>query len=457
MHRFGYPKHHLRRYLLMAALLAHGSLAAAASERFYLHDAILLKQLQEASSQLTTEAQQASAASMLRNLDAAAAAGRAGITASERTRQQALLLGLSRLSWERIHACALNSDCETTIEDSCTQITPGTVKGTASKIEDVQKTINQLTLDIAPLAKQIEAGRKKGIDTAPAAPATASAEEPGALLQRLDNLLMAARTGEAADEKSSRKLLDLLSKVKDTDLIKDAATRDLLSKPAATPLPPEWQALLANYGDGGIKTAGDLLHWLGTDDARIAQIREELAADFAAAKIELLQGQLDEKKADLALKMRALALYQKQWTAEKNLAHAFLSDKTPAAPHGCVYAGLQTRQADYRKASTSSHPDTTDIAKKSAALSDYLFYVSTYIERVGYLHEEQLLVDHDSALLQHQQSILRSQRAQAVRMQMVRHGLDGLVSFAEGGVTYDDVNAIVQLLQTALLGVIAGK
>jgi hypothetical protein len=307
------------------------------------------------------------------------------------------------------------------------------------------------------LSAQIEQGRKPAAADAPAPAGGEPKDKTDKLLQRLDKLLMEDRTGESSDKKSSRKLLDLLSKAKDTDLIRDPDTRRLLTEPAATPLPDEWQKLLANYG-GGIKTVGDLVRWLGTDDARIAQVREELAADFAAAKTELLQGQLDEKKADLVLKRRAFALYTAQLRAEKDLRLAFPADKAlPPAYGGCIYAGLQTLQADYRAASAARHPDTEDITRKRTALYNYLAFVTTYLERVGYLHEEELLVQHDVGLHQHQQSIIRSQRAQAARMQMARHGLDGLVSFAEGGIAYDDVSAIVQLLQTALLGVIAGK
>lgn len=454
MNSFGYSNH-VRRYLLMAALLAHGGMAAAASDRFYLHDATLLKQLHEASAQLTSEAQQASAASMLSNLNAAAEAGRAGITASERTRQQALLLGLSRLSWARVRACALNSDCETNSMDNCTVIVPAIVTSTA-KSEDVARAeVDKLTGEIGPLSAQIEQGRKAA--NAPAPAGDEPKDKTDKLLERLDKLLMADRTGESSDKKSSRKLFDLLSKAKDTDLIRDPDTRRLLTEPAATPLPDEWRRLLVNYG-GGIKTVGDLVRWLGTDDARIAQVREELAADFAAAKTELLQGQLDEKKAGLALKRRAFALYTAQLRAEKELRLAFPADKTlPSAYGGCIYAGLQMLQADYHAAFTARHPDTNDITHKRTALYNYLGYVTVYLERVGYLREEELLVQHDVGLHQHQQSIIRSQLAQAARMQMARHGLDGLVSFAEGGIAYDDVNAIVQLLQTALLGVIAGK
>lgn len=56
---------------------------------------------------------------------------------------------------------------------------------------------------------------------------------------------------------------------------------------------------------------------------------------------ELLQGQLGEKRADLALKRRAIALYTAQLRAENDLRLAFPADKAlPPAYGGCIDAGL---------------------------------------------------------------------------------------------------------------------
>jgi len=481
------PKRANRWRLAALLLAAAGPVAALDTSNYYFHDAELLKQLQTASAGFTPASQEQLSLVLLRNLDAASAREREITSKTARIVLQGHLSQLEKLSWRRIEACSKYSECRPSRNESCSAKIEANdpAANNAERIGQIAVAIAATAADIAKLSQLIETdpdGNAAGVpviqaDTQdalqrlnaalkaitdavkkdlaiPAESVLALNARQEELLQKADQAVAAAHAGNTAEGKALGRLLDMLYKSKDLDLLVDQKSKELVTKAGATPLSDDMKALLAKYTQAKSATVGEFVTWLATDDASITKIRLELAADMRKSVVELRNAQLSEKKAALVLQQKRLALYTAQLGREQELRGP---DYSTRVYQDCAYGGLLQLQARLRASSGAGTAVGEQVAKDRDAIANYMSYLSYYVERIGYLDEQERLLDQEAGVQVHRNSILHSQAASRARDRMVRRGLDGLVSFAEGGVSYDDVNGIVQLLQTALLGVIANK
>lgn len=479
-----------RRSALAVLILAAAAAQAGAADtgKYYLHDAELLKNLQAASEEMTPASEEKISEALLRNLEAGVARQSAVTSKTQRTAFEGRVGVLQRLSWRRIQACGLYSDCAPTMLDTCDMKLPERPDGAsmADRVLRITDDIKAVTSAIARFSVLIAAdpdGAKSVPDipevdvkdaladlteasaaitrevkergAAPSATVARLSESADALLTKASTAVIAARTGDTDEGKRLSRLLDILHKAKDPGLIVDQQARQLLVKASATPLPDEMKDALAKYTQAQAETVGDLVKWLATEDASITKIRLEMVADLRKIAVAKRNAELAEKRAALNILKKKLALSSAQLTLERELRKPAYDDN--AVYGGCAYDGLLALHAQLRLSSASAKPDVRKIVGDRNSVYDYMTYLSHYMERIGYLAEQQVLLDQEMLAQEHRNSILRSQAASRARASLTRQGLDGLIAFAEGGVSYDDVNGIVQLIQTALLGVIAKK
>jgi hypothetical protein len=418
--------------------------------KIYPHDQALEDQLKGAQKSLEeASAGDADAfATMTANLEKAAELRRAAIVRSAENKRNADLNGLADAKWNELKNAGKEARASY-----------------AAKLEGTKAQIKKGLEEIARLQQLIESNPAAELEKAPAAEtaelttvttaltSATSAEQikkyltaAGEFLNVVDEKAFPALEKFANDQKLDD-LVSVLRKAKDEDLI--GQVHEIIQgvkEPESVALPPPLKEAFTEYLGLEVATVGQLRTVLAQKDTAIQEVRLSLLREGRRTMAELRKAQLADLKERLRLyNVRLLILQQLVTAAGK------VEAQSPGTDAG-VLAALESQYKSYRD-SQAGDARTQSRQQFSSAIR----LLSFYIQMNGSLERSLRLTDDEIQTLEHRALLANGRIGTEAYRRLAALGLDGMVAFAEGGVTEEQIANWLRALEAAGVGVIGIK
>ncbi len=260
-------------------------------------------------------------------------------------------------------------------------------------------------------------------------------------------------------------VLDLLRKSKDQGLseaLTDASTG--LAKPADAKLPASIHEAVKVHMNKDVETVGDLRALLDRKDSQIHEIRLSLIQEGRRTDAELREAKL-RSAAELLrlynLHVQVLtAMIQAADRVEKQIGNAKLALK----PDTKVLASFESQRRAYHALTPppATQPREQEnyenkLGELRTPTTGALDILVTYTSLTGSLNRWDHVTANRINVVRHRESIELARISTDAYRRLANLGLDGLVDFAEGGITQEQVANWLHALETIGVGVIAGR
>ncbi|MBI4591580.1 MAG: hypothetical protein HY725_22370 [Candidatus Rokubacteria bacterium] len=247
---------------------------------------------------------------------------------------------------------------------------------------------------------------------------------------------------DGREQAGVRRLLAVARKAKDQALVRtipelvDTTTR-ALKEPGKVPLPGELQKAAKRYLKRDFTTFGQLLDFFTARDTAGTDLPLALEAEFERTLMEIRRAELKFLEERLRLLNARLIVEQERRVWAMQLAHQ---------------AGIQP--------STKAVKDSLEEWLKGGKDDDFhtgLRDLVRYVQLQGSLNGWSRMIANDLAVLDHRERVRLDEIATAAHARLASFGLQGVTSFAEGGITEAQVANWLRALQTVGLAVIGGR
>ena len=443
--------------LVLMLLLAGCS---ARSSRIYAHDEALAEGLREARGSLTEVSTSAGAAieTMVENLEKGAELRRAAITRNAAAELQGDLNALATMTWSD-----LNSQGSVAVGEL-----EGMVKGAKQAITRVTEQIAQLqhvatvdpeqSLGAAPQAESNEL--KNALQTLGEALGAKSVSDyldaSAKFIEMVDKKVFPALEAFAADQQLDE-VLDVLRKARNPKLIAAVnAAAAGAEDPSSVKLPGGLPNAIKKYLGREVTTVGDLRKLLAAKDSSIAEVRLTLLREGRRTMAELRAAQMAELKERLRLYNARLFIIERQLVAARKVVAQAPPQNVPAGDG--ILTTLDAQYGDYRARLAGG--STTVPARPvdaRAQFTDAIGVLRNYADLNGSLDRLRRIAEDEIQTLEHRALLEQGRIGTDAYRRLASLGLDGMVNFAEGGVTEAQVANWLRALQAVGIGVIGGK
>ena len=407
--------------------------------QFYAHDQGLEDRLKKAQQQFSdVSTGQASVwAAMRSNLGAAARREADALKRDAANERAATIAALDSLIWDEVK-----------------QDASADAKDATLKLTELRSAIPSTINEIETLRMNLKGSSKLAPEADAAKTAVLRTRDPADMKKYLDavqNFLVFVRDDVAqalggGGQASIRKLLAVARKAGDQTLVGTISElTDPLTKagkdPKTVALPPDLQAATKLYLKRDFTTFGELLDFFTAKDARDASVVLALAADFDRTLLEIRRARLSVLEERLRLlNTRMIVEEQRRMVGEQIAAAAGTHD-----PEESVRAALDARLDAWLKnaADDDFHTGVVDLVQ--------------YIQLRGSLMSWSRVTTNELAVLAHRERVGLDEIATAAHARLTTLGLQGVTSFAEGGITEEQVANWLRALQTVGVAVIGGR
>ena len=296
--------------------------------------------------------------------------------------------------------------------------------------------------------------------------------KPDTLAEALEGAANRPLSGDVAEALGVDTVAELLELIRKpgaplATLADKISIERLFEELRSEPLSSEFAAALETHTGRGIGSVGALLDYLKTDESRLQEVRVALLADWRRAVVEGRAQKLESLRYRLGLAQKLGRALEAQRLAEQGLAAnlelartcvpaLFVEPEEPDPPLP-IYDRLDSiaRGTRFRAGSDGDCPDNFSTPRRQ--FESIVGIVGDYFARVGYLHDNERLAHYELVRYEHRRSIDASRLAAAAHEQLVAHGLQGLVSFTQGGITTEQVATVLRFVNAGLLNVIANQ
>lgn len=453
--------------LLALGLTLSGCGAKTFSLRdIYFHDATLEGHLKKAKADFAEVASGSASvwATMQSNLDKAAMLESEALGQSAVTRRRAAVNNMANKKWKEIRDTA----------DESKKAAAEAIADLKDRINSTAKGIDVLTKLVAegstdPLAKAVEnstvdspklvelktalANLAQSIDKL-GPPVTEYFKKLSAFLDFADTTIKPAlqRTGH---DPGLANVLTILRKAKHPELIKEiqeaaekaeAAGQNL----AAAPIPLPVKDAAKKYLGLDLATVGDLTKYMKTETPALAEIRLSLEQLAAQTLADIRRAQLDAAKERLRLYNSRLAVVTEKAKVAIRLATQMRKDPRPTEE--TVLASLEEQYGAY-----SATVDKTTRTRTREVFTQRVANLTDYVQLIGSLNRWDKITQDQLLVLDHRAGIEDARVKTAGYEKLVSLGLAGTLTFAEGGVTEENVANWLRAAQTIGIAVIGAR
>lgn len=302
--------------------------------------------------------------------------------------------------------------------------------------------------------------------------------KPDTLAEVLEGAGDTPLSGDVAEALGVRTAKDLLELIEKRDarieaLADKVSIAQLLESLRGEQLSDEFKAALQKHTGTDIANIGGLLDYLKTDDASLQEVRVALMADWRRAVVEGRALQLESLRYRLALTNKLAEALKSQRLAEDALlanmqrvrsclTDAPLSRRDPRSQQDIVLGQgvtitLQSLAQGAQLGPASPNEECEPLQGARRQFESLVGILGDYFQRVGFLQDNEHLAHYELVRYEHRRSIDASRLAAAAHEQLVKHGLQGLVAFTQGGITAEQVATVMRFLNVGLLNVIANE
>lgn len=290
--------------------------------------------------------------------------------------------------------------------------------------------------------------------------------KPDTLAEVLEGAALRPLSGDVAEALGVDTVQELLELIEQRDarieaLADRVSIARLFEELRSEPLSEELAAALQVQTGRGIGDVGALLDYLKTDESRLQEVRVALMADWRRAVVEGRALKLESLRYRLGLTEKLGRALTAQQFAEQGIAAQIEIVRAclPALdPEATAFATLDSLARGTALSFNAANADCGDeLGTARNQFQNLVGLVGAYFTRVGYLHDNQRLAEYELVRYEHRRSIDASRIAAAAHEQLVKHGLQGLVAFTQGGLTAEQVATVLRFLNVGLLNVIANQ
>ncbi len=196
-----------------------------------------------------------------------------------------------------------------------------------------------------------------------------------------------------------------------------------------------------------IETAGELRKFLEKQDSSIEEIRLTIEKEHRRTIAVVQNAQFQKEKDRLELYNLQLEILGKYVDVAQMVKDG--SEKYNQEGNNNVFKSLNESYLNYQK---GIKPE-----EMRDGFYEKLETISGYVHLTGYLYILNEITKSKINILAHREAIANEQIATDSYTHLVNWGLDGLISFAEGGITDKDIANWFKAFESTLLGVISVK
>jgi hypothetical protein len=290
---------------------------------------------------------------------------------------------------------------------------------------------------------------------------------PDSLAQVLEGAANQPVSGDLAQALGVRNVGELLKLIEQRDERLEAvadkvSVQRLFDELRNEPLSTELAEALERQTEREIGSVGALLDYLGTDESRIQEVRVALMTDWRRAVVEGRAFTLESLRFRLGLLEKLGRALEAQQRGEEALAaqlEATRECRLPLDPEEAVFETL-TEIAEGRSLGFTADQDGVCDDRFGSGRKQFqnlVGIVGEHFTRMGYLHDNERMAYYELVRYEHRRSIEASRLAAAAHEQLIRHGLQGLVAYTQGGISTEQVATVLRFINVGLLGVIANQ
>lgn len=408
--------------------------------RFYAHDRGLEDRLKKAQQQFAdvSTGQTSVWATMQANLDAAARRESEALRRDSANQRAATIAALDGLKWGSV-----KTDAERAAKAA---------RDTLGKLEtSIPAAIDEIDRlrSAIKAAAAAQAGSPEAEDAKKKVPKADGAKTPKSITDYVDAAekfmaFVRSEVGplvEGRDQAGTRKLLAVARKAKDQTLVKtipeltDTITRQL-KDPKTVALPKDVKDAAKRYLNKDFATFGELLDFFTAKDATASEVVLALEADFERTLLEIRRARLKSLEEHLRLLNAQLIVEQQRRVMAEQIAAA-----APAK-----------KKEDLVRDSLQAWFRATDDSDFLTGLRDLV----AYVQLQGSMSTWSRMIANDLVVLDHRERVRLDEIASAAHARLASLGLQGATSFAQGGITEEQVANWLRALQALGIAVIGG-
>jgi len=442
-------------------------LVGGCSAPIYPHDQALEEQLKSAQKSIE-EASSSDAdafATMIANSEKAAELRRAAIVRSAEAKTNGDLNAIATMTWAELKANGARA-----------------AGNYGDKLQDTDDQIASITKEIARLQQLIESDPGEALANQPPAQPTPELDSVTAALNKIkkssptlnkdvsayldaiqkylgivDEKVFPALEKYASDQKLDQ-VLAILRKAKDQELIGEVNRAIAGAKdPASIALPKSLSEAIKEYLGRDITNVGELRKLLAAKDTAIEEVRLSLLRDGRQTMVEIRKAQLAELKEKLRLDNLRLLILQQLVVAARHVEAQSPPGGVPSESR--VLLTLLDWHKAYHRESTqpATQPGVGAGDDVREHFTNAIGVLAWYTNVNGSLDRWLRITDDEIQTLEHRSLLEQGRIGTEAYRRLASLGLDGMVTFAEDGVTEAEVANWLRALQTVGIGVIGAK
>ncbi|HEX7236997.1 MAG TPA: hypothetical protein VF405_08560 [Gammaproteobacteria bacterium] len=290
--------------------------------------------------------------------------------------------------------------------------------------------------------------------------------KPDTVAEVLDGVGDKKLTGDVAEAFGVDTVEKLVEAIRNPDtrnksieaLADKVSVQKLLDEVRDESLSTEFKAALKQHTGSDIGDIGALLDYLKTDESRLQEVRVALLADWRRAVVEGRALELESLRYRLGLAEKLVRALEAQQFAERGIASQLDATRACLPTLALNADALSTLTSVARGAALRFDSDCEeDFDTNEKQFENLVGILGAYFTRIGYLHDNERLAQYELVLYEHRRSIDASRLAAAAHEQLVSHGLQGLVTFTQGGLTSEQIATVLRFLNVGLLSEIANQ
>jgi hypothetical protein len=291
--------------------------------------------------------------------------------------------------------------------------------------------------------------------------------KPDSLAEVLERAVDRPVSGDAAEALGVTNVGQLLALIEKPDaplqeLADNVSIQGLFEELRSEPLSTEFSAALKLHTGREIGSVGSLLDYLGTDESRIQEVRVALMTDWRRAVVEGRAFTLESLRYRLGLTEKLGRALEAQQLGEEALAAQLQATQACLTTLDLDEAVFETLGSIARGTALPFIADPDEVCERTFGnerkqFQNLLGIVGDHFKRIGYLHDNERLAYYELVRYEHRRSIEASRFAAAAHEQLIRHGLQGLVAFTQGGITTEQVATVLRFINVGLLTEIANQ